>query len=155
MRLEELMRLAIEKGEQAIQKNQTPFGCAIALDGRILAASHNTVWASTDITCHAEVNAIRVACRELGSIFLEGASVASTCEPCPMCMSALHWARVETVCYGATIADASRAGFNELELSAASLLEQGGSDVKLVSGILTAECQALFDAWKLHGSQGY
>jgi len=97
MRLDELMRLAIDKGEPAIEKGQTPFGCAIALDGRILAADHNTVWASTDITCHAEVNAIRAACRELGLIFLEGATVASTCEPCPMCMAALHWARVVTV----------------------------------------------------------
>ncbi len=91
-------------------------------DGEVLSCSHNTVVLTTDITAHAEVNAIREACREIGDIFLDGAIVATTCEPCPMCMSALHWARVETVYYGATIADADYAGFNELQLPAAELL---------------------------------
>ena len=64
-----------------------------------------------------------------------------------MCMSALHWARVGTVYYGATIADADKAGFNELQLPAAELLSIGGSDVKLQDGILVDECCALFDQW--------
>ena len=153
--IDELMRLAIERAQAGIAQGQTPFGCAIALGDEIVAASHNTVWASTDITCHAEVNAVREACAHLGSIFLEGATVAATCEPCPMCMSALHWARVGTVCYGASIADADRAGFSELHLSAASLLEQSGSGVDLVAGVLTRQCQLLFDEWKAHGNRSY
>ena len=91
---------------------------------------------TTDITAHAEVNAIREACREIGNIFLDGAIVATTCEPCPMCMSALHWARVDTVYYGATIADADDAGFNELQLPAAELLRIGGSKLKLIPQLL-------------------
>jgi guanine deaminase len=144
----ELMRLAIEKCRRGLALGQSPFGCAIARDGEILSCSHNTVVLTTDITAHAEVNAIREACHKIGDIFLDGAIVATTCEPCPMCMAALHWARVETVYYGATIADADTAGFNELQLPAAELLRLGGSKLKLVPKVLTKECCQLFDEWK-------
>jgi guanine deaminase len=144
----DLMQLAIEKCRQGIAAGQSPFGCAIARDGRVLSCSHNTVVLTTDITAHAEITAIREACREVADIFLEGAIVATTCEPCPMCMSALHWARVDTVYYGATIADADSAGFNELQVPAAELLRMGGSNVKLIPQILPAECKALFAEWK-------
>jgi guanine deaminase len=144
----ELMRLAIEKCRQGIAAGQSPFGCAIARGDRVLSCSHNTVVLTTDITAHAEVNAIREACREIGDIFLDGAIVATTCEPCPMCMSALHWARVDTVYYGATIADADKAGFNELQLPAAELLKIGKSTVKLVPQVLPEECRGLFKEWQ-------
>jgi guanine deaminase len=144
----ELMRLAIEKCRRGIAAGQSPFGCAIARDGQVLSCSHNTVVLNTDITAHAEVNAIREACRAAGSIFLDGSIVATTCEPCPMCMSALHWARVDTVYFGATIADADNAGFNELRLPAAELLRIGGSQVKLVPQVLPTECKELFAEWK-------
>ena len=145
---EQLMQLAIEACEQGISLGQSPFGCAIALGDRVLASSHNTVVLTTDITAHAEVNAIREACLATDDIFLSGSIVATTCEPCPMCMAALHWARVETVYYGATIADAEVAGFNELQLPAADLLRLGGSKVNLVSGLLAKSCQELFNTWK-------
>jgi tRNA(Arg) A34 adenosine deaminase TadA len=144
----ELMRLAIEKCREGLAKGQSPFGCAIALGDEVISASHNTVVLTTDITAHAEVNAIREACRHTGNILLEGAVVATTCEPCPMCMSALHWARVDTVYYGATIADADTAGFNELQLPAKELLRIGGSKVKLIPGLLPEECKKLFAEWK-------
>jgi tRNA(Arg) A34 adenosine deaminase TadA len=143
----ELMGLAIDKCRQGLAAGQSPFGCAIARDGKLLSCSHNTVVLTTDITAHAEVNAIREACRAAGDIFLTGAIVATTCEPCPMCMAALHWARVETVYYGATIADAETAGFNELQLPAAELLRLGGSQLKLVPEILPDECRQLFGEW--------
>jgi guanine deaminase len=144
----ELMRLAIEKCRHGLALGQSPFGCAIARHGEILSCSHNTVVLTTDITAHAEVNAIREACHKIGDIFLDGAIVATTCEPCPMCMAALHWARVETVYYGATIADADSAGFNELQFPAAELLRLGGSKLKLVPKVLAKECCQLFDEWK-------
>ena len=84
-----------------------------AIGDRLLACEHNTVLATTDITAHAEVNALRSACHAARDIFLEGAIVATTCEPCPMCTAALHWARVRTVYFGATIDDAADAGFND------------------------------------------
>lgn len=145
---EELMRLAIAKTREGIAAGQTPFGCAIAREGQVIAAAHNRVFATTDITAHAEMNAIRDGCRTLNRIFLEGATVATTCEPCPMCMAALHWARVAQVYYGATIADAADAGFNELTLPAAELLRAGNSRVELMDGVLRDECKTLFDEWR-------
>jgi guanine deaminase len=143
-----LMQLAIEKCRQGIAAGQSPFGCAIARDDEVISCSHNTVVLTTDITAHAEVNAIREACKNIGSIFLDGSIVATTCEPCPMCMSALHWARVDTVYYGATIDDADEAGFNELQLPAAQLLQIGNSSVKLIPQVLPVECKKLFQEWR-------
>ena len=145
---EELMRMAVATCRQGLTRGQSPFGCAIAVGDRVLSREHNTVVLTTDITAHAEVNAIRAANCETKNIFLEGAIVATTCEPCPMCMAAIHWARVDTVYYGATIADAEGAGFNELQLPAADLLRQGGSTLKLVSGTLADECRKLFSEWQ-------
>ena len=144
---EELMRLAIAKAREGVRAGQSPFGCAIANDQGVVAAAHNTVIATTDITAHAEVNALRAACQKTQAIFLTGCLVATTCEPCPMCMSALHWARVETVHYGATISDAESAGFNELRLPAAELLRSGGSSVSLIGETLHDECRTLFTEW--------
>lgn len=145
---EQLMRLAIDKAQAGIAAGQTPFGCAIAVEDNVVAVAHNTVWASTDITAHAEINAIREACRQVGDVHLPGALVATTCEPCPMCMAALHWSRVAKVVYGASIDDAARAGFNELGLPAKELLERGGSHVELTAGILPDECRELFTLWR-------
>lgn len=143
-----LMRLAIDKAHEGITQGQSPFGCAICLGDEVLAVSHNCVFASTDITAHAEITALRHACDKRGDILLQGATVACTCEPCPMCMAALHWARVETVYYGAKITDARSIGFNELQLSAESLLKTGGSEVKLVPELLREECLQLFAGWR-------
>jgi len=145
---EQLMLLAIEKCREGIDAGNTPFGCAIAQGDRVLAVSHNVVWATTDITAHAEVTAIRAACQELGNIHLDDAIVATTCEPCPMCAAALHWARVGTVYYGATIADADSAGVNELSVPAEERMKQGGSQVRYVSGLLRDGCRELVDYWK-------
>lgn len=142
------MQLAIEACREGLAQGQSPFGCAIAVGDFLLAKSHNTVVLSTDITAHAEINAIRAACQKSNDIFLAGAMVATTCEPCPMCMSALHWARVETVYYGATIADANNAGFNELQLPAAELLHLGGSSVQLIGEVQASECRQLFSEWQ-------
>ena len=144
----ELMQLAIEKARAGIAAGQSPFGCAIARGDDVLSCSHNMVVLTNDITAHAEVNAVREACRAVGDIFLSGAIVATTCEPCPMCMAALHWARVDTVYYGASIGDADEAGFNELQLPAAELLRLGDSRLKLVPQVLPAECKQLFAEWK-------
>lgn len=147
MDVEELMRQAITIARAGIRDGQSPFGCAIVRNGLIIACRHNTVLATPDITAHAEVNALRTACQVTGLVHLPGACVATTCEPCPMCMAALHWARVAVVYYGATIADARQAGFNELQVPASQLLKQGGSGVQLVGGVLREECRELFQQW--------
>jgi tRNA(Arg) A34 adenosine deaminase TadA len=152
MDADDLMRLAIEKARAGIAAGQSPFGCAIALGDKVVAVDHNRVLATTDITAHAEVTALREACRNVGDIHLTGAMVAATCEPCPMCMAALHWARVGTVYYGATIADATGGGFNELHIPATEMVRLGGSNVKIVSGTLPAECAGLFAEWQAAGN---
>ncbi len=142
-----LMQHAIDAARHGIEAGQSPFGCAIALGDRLITSRHNIVLASTDITAHAEVTALREACRQIGSVILEGCTVASTCEPCPMCMAALHWARVDEVCYGATIQDAAESGFNELHLPAEELLRRGRSRVKRVPGVMVDACRQLFQQW--------
>lgn len=149
------MQLAIEKARQGILHGQSPFGCAIALENRVVAVSHNVVWETTDITAHAEVTAIRLACRTLHQVLLEGCIVATTCEPCPMCMAALHWARVKQVYFGATIDDAARAGFNELSLPASEVIRLGGSSIELIPETLRHDCTELFAFWKSHAHRAY
>src|SRR4029077_4969673 len=97
-------------------------GCAIGLGDQVIDQAHNTVLTTIDSTAHAEVNAIRAGCKHTGQIHLKGAVVATPCEPCPMCMAALHWAQVETVYFGATVQDAADAGFNELYIDAEKIL---------------------------------
>ena len=145
---EQLMQEAIDVCREGLAAGQSPFGCAIAVDDRLVARTHNTVVLTNDITAHAEVNAIRAGNQHLGEIFLADAVVATTCEPCPMCMAALHWARVDKVYYGATIADAAAAGFNELQFSAAELVRQGKSQVELIGDTLAEQCRELFAQWK-------
>lgn len=152
---EELMRISIEKTREGIAAGQTPFGCAILLGDKVVANSHNVVWRTTDITAHAEITALREACKNTAEVLLEGSIAVATCEPCPMCMSALHWARVKTVYYGATIEDAATAGFNELSLSAADVLRKGGSTVELIPGLLREECADLFREWHEASGKSY
>lgn len=146
--VERLMGEAIAVCERGIQAGESPFGAAIATpDGRVICAAHNTVRADCDPTAHAEVNAIRQACRRLGVIDLSGHLLASTCEPCPMCAAAIHWARLDALYYGAGIDEAGAAGFNELGVSCRVLYDYGGSTVKVFGGVLRDECVALFRRW--------
>ena len=152
----EYMRLAIRKAQESIAAAQSPFGAVIIRDGEVVAASHNTVWRDSDPTAHAEVNCIRRAASALKTIFLHGCTMYSTTEPCPMCLSAIHWSRIERVVYGASIADAAAAGFGELHVSAKALVEMGKSALRVESGLLSTECAALFEQWRAAGlSQPY
>jgi guanine deaminase len=144
----DLMKLAIDKCRAGIAQGESPFGCAIAIGDRVVAVSHNLVLSSTDITGHAEITALREACRGEGQVHLPEARVATTCEPCPMCTAALHWCRVAEVFYGATIADAQSAGFNEMHLSSSEMVRLTKSRLKLTSGILAEECRELFAEWR-------
>jgi tRNA(Arg) A34 adenosine deaminase TadA len=125
-----------------------PFGACILRGGRILSTARNTVLARRDPTCHAEVNAIRLAARRLGRHDLAGCTICSTTEPCPMCFSAIHWAGIGRIVYGTRIADVSRLGFRELTLSNLTLRRLGGGTMLLVGGVLRQECLELLREWE-------
>jgi tRNA(Arg) A34 adenosine deaminase TadA len=141
------MRLALDKARAGMATGGSPFGACIARAGAVLACEHNVVWQTTDSTAHAEVTAIRAACRATASIKLEGATIYSTTEPCPMCFAAIHWAGIARVVYGASIADAARAGFSELSISNADMKRLGGSTVEIVPAFMAPDAVALFDQW--------
>lgn len=152
----EWMRQTIDKTIEGIVARQAPFGAAIVRDGRLVCVAHNTVWRDTDPTAHAEVNAIRAAAKALGTIGLHGCTMFTTCEPCPMCLSAIHWAKIDRVVFGADIADAAAAGFSELAMPARVLAETAGSPLRVEGGLLAAECRLLFERWRnTPGSQSY
>lgn len=141
------MKKAVEKAKEGMKKGQTPFGACIVKDGKVISCAHNTVWADKDPTAHAEVNAIRKACKKIKDIDLSGCTLYTTTEPCPMCFSAIHWAKIDKIVYGATIADAKKAGFNELTISNKKMKESGKSKVK-IEKVKCEECKKLFERFK-------
>jgi guanine deaminase len=150
-----MARALREARQNLVRPDGGPFGACVVKDGRVIAAARNTVLRN-DATCHAEVNAIRKASRKLGSHDLSGCEIYSTCEPCPMCFGAIHWAHIATVYYGANIRDAARAGFRELRISNARMKALGRSRIKLVPGVMRSECLDLFEAWlSLPGRKSY
>jgi guanine deaminase len=141
------MRHAIMAAREGMESGQTPFGACIARDGQLIEYAHNSVWSDTDITAHAEINAIRKACGKLSRIDLSDCIIYSTTEPCPMCFSAIHWAKIPLIYYGTSIKDAKDAGFNELQLCNLDMIRYGKSKVKAVEGLLKKECLELFTQW--------
>lgn len=107
------MRMAIDLSVENIDNGGGPFGAVIVRDGEVIATGVNRVVPNNDPTAHAEVNAIRNACQKLDTFQLEGCTVYSSCEPCPMCLSALYWAGVKRICYGNTKADAKAIDFDD------------------------------------------
>lgn len=107
------MEMAVRLSEENIEKGGGPFGAVIVRDGEVLATGANSVTLINDPTAHAEVMAIRNACKRIGSFRLEGCDVYSSCEPCPMCLSALYWAGVARIFFGNTKEDAESIDFSD------------------------------------------
>ena len=111
---EKFMREAIGLSLEKMRTNQGgPFGAVIVRSGEIIARGWNQVTSTNDPTAHAEVTAIREACRHLGDFRLQGCELYTSCEPCPMCLSAIYWARLDRIYFGATRHDAAEAGFDD------------------------------------------
>lgn len=141
------MHMALREASRGMRRGQGgPFGACIVKDGAIVAVAHNRVLASGNPTQHAEVVAIGRAARALGTHVLEGCTIYSTTEPCPMCFSAIHWARIDRIVFGTGIADVKRLGFNELSISNATLKRVGKSRVVL-DRASRAECDGLLREW--------
>lgn len=111
------MRKAIQLAQNNLKrKNGGPFGTVIVKDGKIIATGVNTVTTDHDPTAHAEVNAIREACSILNTYQLDECEIYSSCEPCPMCLGAIYWARPAKLFYGASRQDAALAGFDDKKI---------------------------------------
>ncbi|MDB5351099.1 MAG: cytosine/adenosine deaminase [Planctomycetota bacterium] len=149
---EDAMKHAIAVCREGIRRGQSPFGAAIVKEGLIVAATHNTVRSHNDPTAHAEVNVLRAASRVLATFDLTGCTLYTTCEPCPMCLAASHWAHVDRVVFGAAISDADRAGFREMPVPADELAAMGKCELKLTGKVLRDECSRLFHEWKAAGN---
>src|SRR6266851_9999335 len=110
----ELMRCAIALSAERMREGLGgPFGAVIARDGMVIACGHNQVTSAKDPTAHAEIMAIRRACKALDSFSLAGCEIYTSCEPCPMCLGAIYWARLDRVYYANTRADAAAIGFDD------------------------------------------
>lgn len=110
------MRTAIERAVDNVHEGGGPFAALIVRDGAIIAQGTNRVTASNDPTAHAEMVAIRAACKTLGRFHLDGCTLYTTCEPCPMCLGAIYWAHLDGVFYASTREDAAAAGFDDAHI---------------------------------------
>ena len=109
----EFMKIAIELSIESVNKNGGPFGSVVVKDNKIIAKGSNKVTFSNDPTAHGEIVAIREACKKLNNFNLSGGELYSTCEPCPMCLSAIYWARIDKVYYANTREDARKIDFDD------------------------------------------
>jgi tRNA(Arg) A34 adenosine deaminase TadA len=144
----DFMRLAIQAAWQGLEKGEAPFGACIVGQERIIAVAHNSAKAEMDTTAHAEVQAIREASRRLQRLELTGATIYSTCEPCPMCFTACVWAKVGRIVYACRIEDAAKTGIRQVPISSARMNQLGQSSVELVGDVLREESLKLFEAWR-------
>jgi tRNA(Arg) A34 adenosine deaminase TadA len=114
MKKEELMKKAIECAEYSMNNNYGgPFGVVITKNGEIISEGFNNVTSSNDPTAHAEITAIRNACKKLNTFDLSGCELYTSCEPCPMCLAAIYWAKIDKIYYGNTKEDAASINFND------------------------------------------
>ena len=146
--IEEFMRRAIALAMENVRTGSGgPFAAVVTKDGRIIAEGANRVTATNDPTAHAEVVAIREACRKLGDFQLAGCDLYTTCEPCPMCLGSIYWARPARVFYASVAADAAAAGFDDAFIY--EELNRKPADRRVpMQQLLREESLAIFSAWK-------
>jgi guanine deaminase len=141
------MQEALLSARQGMESNQGgPFGAVVVCEGRIIGRGCNRVTSLKDPTAHAEVMAIREACQTLGRFELNGCEIYSSCEPCPMCLTAIYWARLESLTYAGTQQDAELAGFDDAYLYREIGLPQAQRQLATTS-LLRPEAQELFKDW--------
>ena len=109
----DFMRKAIALAVENVENGGGPFGAVIVKNGEVVATGVNRVTPNNDPTAHAEVSAIRAACASVGDFNLKGCEIYSSCEPCPMCLSAIYWAGIEKIYYAGTRSDAAAIGFDD------------------------------------------
>jgi len=142
------MKRAIELAQKGMESNQGgPFGCVIVKSNKIIAEGNNRVTSENDPTAHAEIVAIRRACKALGDFQLTGCDIYTSCEPCPMCLGAIYWARPDRVFYAGTRQDAAIAGFDDSFIYEELNLSPENRSIPNHQ-ILQSDATILFDKWK-------
>jgi tRNA(Arg) A34 adenosine deaminase TadA len=142
------MQKAIELATENVTSGAGgPFGAVVVRDGEIVATGVNCVTAHNDPTAHAEVMAIRAACKALGTFQLSGCEVYTSCEPCPMCLAALYWSRCAAIYYGNTAGDAAEAGFDDSFLYHEVKKPLGERMIPIVR-MLGEQAIVSFDCWR-------
>lgn len=145
---EAFMRVAIEQARRNMHAGAGgPFGACIVRDGKVIASAGNTVLRDNDPTAHAEINAIRAAGRELDSYWLDGCVMFCTCEPCPMCLGAIYWARLDAVYCGCSRDDADRIGFADKDIYEDLTRELSQRKIEFHSDVLVDSCRELMAQW--------
>jgi guanine deaminase len=144
----DFMRAAVAEARRGVAKGEGgPFGAVVVKNGAVIARGHNRVVAANDPTAHAEIVALRRAAKKLGCFHLADCEVYTTCEPCPMCLAALYWARVRAYHFGCTRRDAARIGFADK-----SLYDRfAGKPVKGFprgTPLLRDECRSIMKLWR-------
>jgi len=142
----EWLSAAIDLATRNVGEGGGPFGAVVVADGVQVGAGQNRVTRDNDPTAHAEVLAIRAACAALGDFSLVGATLYTSCEPCPLCMAAALWARVERVVYAADRHDAARGGFDDLEFYELFARDRSTWLIR-VDAVAMATAPQPFDAW--------
>jgi guanine deaminase len=141
------MQRAIELARMGVEMDLGgPFGCVVARDGEILGEGNNGVTSLNDPTAHAEIVAIREACAKLGSFQLDGCTIYTSCEPCPMCLGAIYWARPARVFYACTRDDAAEIGFDDRFIY--EELEKANDEREMVlMNLMRGEALEVFRRW--------
>lgn len=144
----DFMRRAIALASDNVRSGRGgPFGAVVVREGRILGEGANSVTRTNDPTAHAEVEALRAACRTLGAFSLQGAEIYASCEPCPMCFSAIYWARIDRIWFGNTSADAACIAFDDALLYREVALP-AGERILPSAMLLRDEAQESFRLWQ-------
>jgi len=147
------MREAIALAGQGAERGDGgPFGALVVLHGEIIGRGWNRVLADTDPTAHAEMIALRQAARRLGDVHLTGATLYSSCEPCPMCLSAAYWAHVDHICYGATADDAAAIGFDDRFIYQDLVRPRQQRRIPM-EPVSREQVLKLFDSWEKSGNK--
>lgn len=143
---EKFMQQAIDLSIENVANGGGPFGAVIVRDGEVIATGTNRVTANCDPTAHAEVSAIRAACAKVKNFKLTGCTVYTSCEPCPMCLSALYWAGVDRIFYGNTKSDAKAINFDDSFIYDQIVLSNSERAIPCIN-IMRDEALAGFKAW--------
>lgn len=142
------MREAIEMALRAVQSDSGgPFGSVVVRDGAIVGRGENRVTSTNDPTAHAEVVAIRDACHALGTFDLGGCEIYASCEPCPMCLAAIYWARIERLYFGCSARDAAELGFDD-EVIRRELVSPIDARTLRPEQLMREEALGAFEAWR-------